>query len=309
MTVPATAPRPADDGAPAPAGRTAATPATGDAPAGAEVLERQRLRHPLAVRHLRVLRTTRLSDRLLRITAGGDSLAGFTAPGPADHVKLFVPDPVTGELHAPTAGPDGLVRPATPPTVRDYTPRAVRPGELDLDVVLHEGPGPVSAWAAAARPGDALAVAGPRGSKLPPAGAAHVLLGGDETALPALARWLEALPADLPVDVLLEVADPADAGYLEGSTTPGTRLHVLARGGAAPGTTTLLAEAARALPPRPGPGFAWFAGEAGSLVPLRRWLRHDSPFHRGNVAVDGYWKRGVVALDHHAPIDPADPDE
>jgi NADPH-dependent ferric siderophore reductase len=274
----------------------------------AGVLPRERVRHPLVVRRLRVLRRESLSPRLLRLTVGGNELDGFVAAGPADHVKLFVPDPVTGALHVPTVGPDGIVRPAVPPTVRDYTPRAVRPGELDIDVVLHDHPGPVSDWAATAEPGSALAVAGPRGSALPPAGADHFLLGGDETALPALARWLEAVPAGVPADVLLEVSDPADADYLADVARPEHTVHALLRDGREPGTTTLLLDGARALPARQGTGYAWFAGEATSLVSLRRWLRAESGLDRGNVTVDGYWKRGVVARDHHAPLDPADPD-
>ncbi|MDD9205973.1 siderophore-interacting protein, partial [Georgenia sp. 10Sc9-8] len=237
-------------------------------------------------------------------TLSGPDLEGFTAPGPADHVKLFVPDPETGELRAPRVGPAGIERPAVPPIVRDYTPRATRPGEVDVDVLLHEHSGPVSGWAAAAAPGASAVIGGPRGSKLFPDGAEHLLLGGDETALPALARWLEAAPDGIPVDVLVEVEDAAEEAYLDGIARPEHRVRWLHRQGS--GSTPLLLDALRSLPARPGVGYAWFAGEATSLVPVRRWLRHESPFDRRNVAVDGYWKRGVVALDHHAPLDPDD---
>ncbi|GAA1647508.1 siderophore-interacting protein [Georgenia ruanii] len=280
---------------------------TDDLAATASVLRRERVRHPLAVRRLTVVGRRQLSARMLRLTLGGEELAGFTADGPADHVKLFVPDPATGELHAPRAVGDGLERPAVAPTVRDYTPRALHDEGLDIDVVLHAHPGPVSAWAARAVPGDPVAIAGPRGSQLLPA-ADHLLLGGDETALPALARWLEQAPAGLPVDVLVELSDPADVDYLAVVARPEHTLHLRDRGDAAPGTTTLLADAVRSLPARPGTGYAWFAGEAGSLVAVRRWLRHESTFARANVKVDGYWRRGVVALDHHAPVDPQDVD-
>ncbi|MPV37630.1 siderophore-interacting protein [Georgenia subflava] len=277
---------------------------------GQRVLVRDRLRHPLVFRRLTVLRRTGLGGNLLRLTVGGADLAGFVATGPGDHVKLFVPDPATGELHVPTVGPDGgIQRPAVPATVRDYTPRAVRPGELDIDVVLHEHAGPVSAWAAAARPGDPLAIGGPRGSQLVPTDADHFLLGGDETALPALARWLELVPAGVPVDVLVEASHPSAGEYLAEVARPEHHVQVLDRAGADPGSTTVLADAARSAAVRPGTGFAWFAGEAGSLVPLRRWLRNDSAFDRRNTKVDGYWKRGIVALDHHAPIDPDDPED
>ncbi|WP_170297194.1 siderophore-interacting protein [Georgenia thermotolerans] len=280
---------------------------TDDLAATAPALRRERVRHPLAVRHLTVLRRRQLSARMLRLTLGGEDLTGFTADGPADHVKLFVPDPATGELHAPRVVGEAMERPDVAPTVRDYTPRALHDGGLDIDVVLHAHPGPVSAWAERAVPGDPVAIAGPRSSQLLPA-ADHLLLGGDETALPALARWLERAPAGLPVDVLVELSDPADAEYLAAVARPEHALHVRYRGDAAPGTTTLLADAVRAVPARAGTGYAWFAGEAGSLVAVRRWLRHDSAFARGNVKVDGYWRRGVVALDHHAPVDPEDVD-
>ncbi|WP_127129178.1 siderophore-interacting protein [Georgenia sp. SYP-B2076] len=279
------------------------------AAAPAPVLARERVRHSLAARRLTVLRREALSPRMLRLTLGGEELGGFVADGPADHVKLFVPDPATGELHVPRVGPQGMERPAGAPVVRDYTPRAVRPGEIDIDVVLHDHAGPVSAWAAQAAPGDAVAIAGPRASQLVPLGADHLLLGGDETALPALARWLERVPVGTPADVLVELSDRADEGYLAAAVRPEHTVHHLYRDGREPGTTTLLAEAAQELVPRDGTGYAWFAGEATSLVPLRRWLRGESSFAAGNVKVDGYWKRGVVALDHHAPIDPQDTDD
>ncbi|MHB1063167.1 MAG: siderophore-interacting protein [Georgenia sp.] len=272
------------------------------------VLVRERRRHDLAVRHLRVARTERLTAQLLRVTLTGDELAGLVADGPTDHVKLFVPDPATGVLHAPTVGLEGMVRPELPPVVRDYTPRAVRPGELDIDFVLHATPGPVSAWAAAAAVGDAVAVAGPRSSQLAPRGADHLLLGGDESALPVLARWLEMIPAGIPVDVLVELSDPDAESYLAAVARPEHDVRHLYRGDAAPGTTTLLVDAARDLPVRDGTGYAWFGGEAGSLVLVRRWLRGGSAFAPANVKVSGYWKRGEVAHDHHAPIDPEDPE-
>lgn len=272
-------------------------------------LVRERLRHELTIRHLAVARTERLSSQILRITLTGDALAGFVSDGPTDHLKLFVPDPATGVLNVPTVGLEGLVRPIVPPVVRDYTPRAARPGELDVDVVLHATPGPVSAWAAAAQVGDQVAIGGPRGSLLPPVGAEHLLVGGDESALPVLARWLEMTPAGVPVDVLVEVSEPDTETYLAAVARPEHEIRYLYRGDAAPGTTTLLADAARELPARPGTGYAWFGGEAGSLVPVRRWLRHESSFARGNAAVSGYWKLGVAAHDHHAPIDPEDPEK
>jgi NADPH-dependent ferric siderophore reductase len=55
--------------------------------------------------------------------------------------------------------------------------------------------------------------------------------------------------------------------------------------------------------------FVWAAGEAASLVPVRRHLRRTLGLSAAQAQVSGYWRRGVEAFDHHAPIDPFDPDE
>jgi NADPH-dependent ferric siderophore reductase len=50
-----------------------------------------------------------------------------------------------------------------------------------------------------------------------------------------------------------------------------------------------------------GPGFAFVAGEAGCVRPVRRHLRAVGGLARERVDVDGYWRRGVVNHDHHTP--------
>ena len=42
---------------------------------------------------------------------------------------------------------------------------------------------------------------------------------------------------------------------------------------------------------------------------LRRYLRRELALPAAQVALSGYWKRGTVAFDHHAPIDPEDPED
>src|SRR5699024_7060168 len=190
---------------------------------------------------------------------------GFASPGPADHVKVFFPDPVTGVLNAPRLVDGMLERPAGEVIARDYTPLVNDAGELELDFVLHGDEGPATIWAAQVTVGAQIVVAGPRGSTLAPRGADWYVIGGDETALPAISRWLDILPDDADVTVLAEVRDADDEAYLAavGSPHPVTYLH---RGDPAAGST-VLADAVRALPERTGTGFWWLAGEAQSLVP------------------------------------------
>ena len=246
---------------------------------------RESVRHEPAAREVRVVRSRRLTSTITRVTVGGDSLAGFTSLGPEDHVKLLFPAP-PGERIA-----------------RDYTPGpfSAEALELDLDFVVHGDEGPAGRFAATARPGDPLVVAGPRGSRLPPRGVTKYVLLADESSLPALSRWIAAVrfSAEVLAYVQSDHEDVLDYPLPTGDRVAVTRI----------GTT-----AEDALVALGGPGiddstFVWAAGEAGALVPVRRYLRRERGLGKDRAKVDGYWRRGVAGLDHHAPLDPDDPDD
>ncbi|GAA5034369.1 siderophore-interacting protein [Microbacterium fluvii] len=270
-------------------------------------------RNRFTARPATVLRTERVAPSLVRVTVAGPDFADFTSIGPADHVRLFLPDPATGELVAPTAvgpGEDGIVRPDRASIARDFTPlpRAVDGGvELDLDFFVHPDPGPASGWAERAQPGDEIVVVGPRGSKRAPQDADALLLLCDETSLPSVSRWIRDVPAGTEVDVIAAV--PGDgtwvAPYLgvENGALDGieVRVHVVAS------ASDWLASL-EALGPIGEGTFVWAAGEASALVGVRRHLRRGLGLPAAQAVVSGYWRHGVVAFDHHAPIDPSDPD-
>lgn len=153
-----------------------------------------RVNHEIKQRKLNVLRVTELTPRMRRITLGGIELQGFTSLGSDDHIKL---------LFAPTPGAD-----EAKPTLREYTPRRIdlTANELDIDFVLH-GDGPASTWAAQAAPGHTLTIAGPRASMVVPDIFDSYLLIGDETAIPAIARRLEELPAGRRVVAIIQIED------------------------------------------------------------------------------------------------------
>ncbi|MGN6502074.1 MAG: siderophore-interacting protein, partial [Pseudolysinimonas sp.] len=178
--------------------------------------------------------------------------------------------------------------------------------ELDVDFVIHGDDGPASAWAGRATPGDELGIGGPRGSRLVPSGIGRLVVVADETALPATRRWLGLLPDGIPVTGLFDVADESLAGYF--ADVPGllARLDAecLSRGDG-PGQ---LDEALRSLGPIDDDTFVFLAGEATTLAPLRRYLRRELGLPAEQVSANGYWKRGIVNFDHHAPVDPSDPD-
>lgn len=275
-------------------------------------LGRVKIPHVPAVRACRVGDVAALTPTIVRLTLVGDALQGFTTLGPTDHVKLTIPARASGE--AERAGdPGAAVAAQVDSAVRDYTPRAWRARgrsglpELDIDIALHGTDGPISAWAGRARAGDPVTVAGPRSSKLVPSDASSFLLGCDESGLPAVARWLELVHPELPVTVLVDVADPSVQGYPLAQRS-GVSVRWLVRGATTHESSPQLELAVRDLGPLPDGCFAWFGGEAGALIGVRRFLRRELGLGADRVEVSGYWRLGSAGYDHHAPLDASDPE-
>ncbi len=270
---------------------------------------RESVSHPLAVRRAEVAEVRAIVPSIVRVTLEGPELTGFASLGPTDHVKVFFPDPATGDLTAPTVGDDGILRPTDGVILsRDITPLGVHMdadgnATLDLDFVLHGDEGPASAWASRAAAGGRLAIGGPRRSRLAPKDLGRLLVIADETALPATRRWLGVVPPSVPVTALFDVADDSVEGYFEGRADRVDAEWLFREDG--PGQ---LDEALRSLGPIDDDTFVFMAGEATTLVPLRRYLRHELGLPAEQVVASGYWKRGIVNRDHHEPLDPADPD-
>ncbi|MDE1148172.1 MAG: siderophore-interacting protein [Azospirillaceae bacterium] len=232
-----------------------------------------RIRHDLRQRQLTVTGVEHITPGMLRIRLAGADLAGFTSLAPDDHVKILIP------------GADGgLER-------RDYTPRQydAAKGELAIDFALHEA-GPATAWALGARPGDGLTVAGPRGSQVVPADFDWWLLIGDETALPAIGRRVEELPAGVPVTSLVAVADAAEEQRF--ATRADHRALWVHRPLARADDPAPLLSALQELTLPPGEGFVWIAAEAGVARALRRQVVEAMGHPPAWLRAAGYWVHG-----------------
>jgi NADPH-dependent ferric siderophore reductase len=210
-----------------------------------------------------VLRIARVTPSVLRMTF---SAPGFPGTGTADewvHVFLGAPG-------------DHRRR-------RNYTIRAHRPDaqEVDIDVVLHDR-GLMVAWAQSARPGSQLVWGDVTGGYAPPGDTDWQLLAGDITALPAIGRIVEELPAGARATVVGETADRADRQEWE------TRCDVdyvwLDGGGA-----VTLEHAVRTFTEPPGTGYRWMAGETHVVRSARRHLRHERAVPRERYSLTGYW--------------------
>ncbi|WP_313348239.1 siderophore-interacting protein [Paracoccus sp. (in: a-proteobacteria)] len=234
-----------------------------------------RHRHEVKRRMLTVREVTSLTPHMLRILLEGDNLADFVSLGFDDHIKLLFP------------GSDDK------PTMREYTPRAfdTTAGTLTLDFALHEA-GPATAWAAGAKPGDRLEIAGPRGSAVIRPDFAWWLLIGDETALPAIARKLEELPADAQAITLGVVPEAADQQDFASAARLDT--HWVLRPESAADDARPVLNAVQGLTLPEGRGFVWIAAEAKVARALRDHFQQERGHPRQWIKAAGYWTRGIA---------------
>jgi NADPH-dependent ferric siderophore reductase len=285
----------------------------------------------------------RVSPSFVRITFGGADLADFGTPGRVldQRIKLVFPAP-GGSVPRLTRSDDWYSAWLALPddergSMRTYSIRQLKvSGEatrLVVDFVLHLAPGstgPASRWADAAAVGDELLVIGPRrgragggGIEYAPGDARAILLAGDETAAPAIARILEDVDRDTQGVAFIEI--PEDADILPIATPPGVEVRWLPRSGSAHGTQLIpavldhlgasapaaiqdvdtddplwetptyssLGEAVAA-GANHADRYFWIAGESGVVTTLRRHLVKDLGVDRSQVAFMGYWRHGVA---------------
>ena len=215
-----------------------------------------------------------LGAEFLRMRIAGRDLARLDRD--MIHFRIVLP-----QAGAPTAWPrlsdagqavwpQDLHRPA-------YTVSAidVDAGWLETDIFVHDG-GRICDFAARALPGTELGVMGPGGGGVPRA--ASLLIGGDETAYPALARIIAAQAAEARIDCHLfgraAYAFPAH---------PGLRLTRSPAGEA---------DLAAALAGGVDAEKVWIATEKARLQPLKQAVLRHLPKDRAHLAA--YWNAGAA---------------
>ena len=287
----------------------------------------------------------RVSPTFVRITFGGDSLADFGTPGRTFDQRIKLIFPGESGVLPDVDGTDSdwyqawlAVPEAERGSMRTYSIRRLLVEEdrtrLVVDFVLHIAPGasgPASRWANAAAPGDELLILGPRrdrgdwgGIEYRPGDARTVLLAGDETAAPAIARILEDVGREVRGVAFIEVPEGGD--ILRIDAPEGVEVRWLPRDGKAHGEALIpavleyLGDAATDVtivdvdsedplwetPDYSGLGeevsdaenhadrYFWIAGESGVVTTLRRHLVKDLGIDRTQVAFMGYWRHGVA---------------
>ena len=243
-------------------------------------------------RPVTVERVERLTPRVISVTFGGEALANFGPPRPGAHMKLLFAPP--GWELPPLDRED----PGPRPPSRTYTPRrydaATR--RLDVEFVLH-GDGLASNWVQKAKAGDKLHVAGPGGGYDVPADLSELIIVADDTAMPAAATILEALPKGAKATVLCEIADAKEERALSPIVSVAPTWLRYATEGVQPGV--LLERKAIELAAQKPDAHWWIACEAGAMRRIRKHLLGERRVAPDRVHTRGYWKLGETNYPDH----------
>lgn len=244
-----------------------------------------------------------LSPGLVRIHLGGDAFDALVAAADPErlaktdkYVKILFAKPELG-LEPPydldalrtTLSPDDM------PVRRTYTVRSVdlESRTLAIDFVVHGDEGIAGPWAASAVPGDRLCFSGPGGQYAPSTEDVEYLFLGDDSAIPAIAAAVEALPATAHGLVLIEVED--DATEVSLSVPSGVELRWIHRrvddGSRADYGTALVAAVQSLAPPR-GAVDVFAHGEREAMKQLRRILQSEWGLDRRSMSLSAYWAAG-----------------
>lgn len=258
----------------------------------------ERVRHELKARIAEVVEACPLTPLMRRVVLRSPDFADLVSQGFDDHVRLFMPNPATGVVPLPEFTPDGPVfpTPGVVPESREYTLRQVDPGSntVTIDFVLH-GDGPAATWAASARPGDRIGVAGPRGSMVVKGTFDWHLFVGDETALPAIGRRIEELPASTTTIARIEINDANERQAFDSGAS--LDLAWIERNGAAPGSADLLMQALEDTAIPSGLGYAFVAAEANTVKRIRQYLVERRGLNQTWIKAPAYWRRDAAGYD------------
>ena len=223
-----------------------------------------------------------LTPRTRRITFEGP--IRVETGNPASYLSLYFKDP--GNDWSEQGDDRGAAK-------RTYTPRYLRPecDSMTIDFVLH-GEGRATEWACTARAGDVIWAGSVTGGYDVPPDLDHLVLIGDDTAIPAIGTVVEAIPRDTRTTVIIEIIDedderdpsdlvPCDPIWLHRGTDVtdvGDQMLNLAR------SITV-----------PRSAHWWLAGEREAIRSVRDLLVNTRSVPRDRISVAAYWR--IVPLD------------
>lgn len=251
--------------------------------------DQDRQMFPPNFRELRVVERLRPIPGMTRLWLEGEDLQPLTQDGM--HVKLMLPAQLGRPPTWPGVHPNGATRwPKGEDRlhVRYFTLRHVNPeaSRVAIDFMDHTG-GNISDWTVSAAEGDVIGVMGPGGGLPLKHNGRPAIIGGDMTALPAIARMLEEPDCPLEGHLLVEMPEEVDAAtYLPASSLELHRFGLGRFNREAPSKMLELAAAG-------WQGLVWFGAEHSAAEVVRNHLKSVDFDYRTDAQVVAYWRAGI----------------
>lgn len=241
---------------------------------------------------IEVVASALVTPHMKRITFRGASFRSYARGGL--HVRLLFPPAGRPPVWPSVSAEGRIVWPDGDNAIaaRVYTIRRVdaEKGQLEIDFVLHEAPSlpsPGADFGQNARPGDTIGIFAPGGDEIPKADS--LVLLGDETALPAMARIVEELPATSMARVFVQVGSPAD--HYDFPPSDNVELTYLYREEKTGRGASLPAALEESLDGWQGDmPFIWAGCEFNDYLAVRRFARENLNLPRDRHSVVAYWR-------------------
>lgn len=228
----------------------------------------------------------KINDVFLRVSVQPDDIHKFCKDG--IHFRIVYPKHRGVEAQWPyinearrTIWPMGekeLMKPI-------YTIRTIdlNAGSFDFDIFLHED-GPTATWGHEVEIGEEVGLLGPAGGWMPQA--EDMILAGDETALPAIARILENLPEQTRGAVFVSLENPQ--GQVDLNVPQNMSLQWIHR---PVGDHDLLFELVKdAAQPSEAERYIWFAAKKSVAKKARDHFTKNLGYNNKNSYIAGYWQ-------------------
>jgi NADPH-dependent ferric siderophore reductase len=241
-----------------------------------------------------------LGPSLRRLVVYSPDLAQYPYQFNAAHIKIFLAGPSQCQPQLPQFSHHGFhwTDPANKPIVRTYTLRDydAQACTISIDFVKHGDSGPASAFAQKAQFGDLLGISSPGGPTPMLKPAERYLFVADITALPAVQALLADIHPAAEGDVILLLPQADDLP----ATLPlpaRMRLHPFY---GHLSQIPLLINFVTCLSPLGKNDFAWVAGEASLVLPIRKILREQWALPLQRYYAVPYWRQGESEESYHA---------
>lgn len=238
-----------------------------------------------------------ITPRYVRITLTAPEFDVIHFISPDDDVRIAIPielDAIPGDLRVQYEPEYKAIYPedAPPYEIKAYTIRRLDPElkELDVEVAIHNQGHGVH-WAQNAKPGQEVLVAGAWGSYMYEGDLEHVVLIGDETAMPAIRHWIERLNAPQSATVIAEVLNEDEHLPIHQNEGVNVEVHWVYRRDLPPGKNDVLLNAVKEHITKQPNTLYWGAGESATLREIRRYLVGELGIHPKATQLGGYWKR------------------